>query len=118
MKIQGLNIYKQSITLTAEVYKLTKILPDEEKFGLVSQMRRAVVSVGANISEGYGRVSVKDNIRFCRIANASLIELRYLFEVCYELKFLDTLVVQDIDEKINTLGIKLNNYIKSLNRKF
>ncbi len=59
-----------------EVYRLTKTFPEEERFGLAAQMRRAAVSVTANLAEGYGRFSYQENMQFCRQSRGSMYELR------------------------------------------
>jgi four helix bundle protein len=62
--------------LRAEVYRLTAAFPPEEKYSLAAQMRRAAISVTANLAEGYGRFSYQENIQFCRQSRASAYELR------------------------------------------
>ncbi len=61
--------------LRTEMYRLTKTFPAEERFGLASQMRRAAVSVTANLAEGYGRFSYQENMQFCRQSRGSVFEL-------------------------------------------
>jgi four helix bundle protein len=61
---KDLEVYKQSMDLVEDVYKLTKTFPNEEKFGLVSQMRRAVVSIVSNIAEGSARKNTRKYIQF------------------------------------------------------
>lgn len=72
---EKLNIWQKSRQLLVVIYKLTKSFPDEERFGLISQMRRSSVSVSLNIAEGSGRHSAKDKARFTEIAYSSLLEL-------------------------------------------
>jgi four helix bundle protein len=59
-----LTVWQKSMDLVVLIYNLTRTFPDEEKFGLVSQMRRAAVSIPSNIAEGFGRRNKKDNARF------------------------------------------------------
>ena len=68
--------WQKSRTFILHVYKLTKGYPDDERYGLVSQFRRAAVSIGANIAEGYKRVGKDDKLRFFNYAQASLEECR------------------------------------------
>lgn len=75
MTHKDLNVWKESIQLVIDVYEITQKLPSEEKYGLISQIRRSAVSVPSNISEGVGRSSTKEFIRFLDIANGSLSEL-------------------------------------------
>ncbi len=86
-RFDQLEVWQESHKLVLEVYKLTLKLPSEEKFGLVSQMRRAAVSVPANIAEGFKRMGQQEKARFYNIAAASLEELRYYFILCRDLNF-------------------------------
>ena len=72
---QDLQVWQKGIELAEECYVLTKRFPLEELYGLTSQIRRATVSIPANIAEEYGRESRKDHIRFLKIAQGSLKEL-------------------------------------------
>ena len=72
-----LKVWQKSHELTLEIYQLTKIYPDEEKFGLISQMRRAAFSVPSNIVEGHSRRSQKEFKQFLTIARGSVDELNY-----------------------------------------
>jgi len=85
---KDLHVWKRSHELALLVYKLTKSFPPEERFGLVSQMRRAAVSVAANIAEGFKKKSKKDKIHFYNIAQSSLEELRYYFILVFDLRYM------------------------------
>ena len=74
-----LKVWQDSHALVLDVYKFTASLPAEERYGLVSQMRRAAVSIPANIAEGFKRTGQKDKAHFYNIAQGSLEELRYYF---------------------------------------
>ena len=71
------------------VYEITKKFPDYEKFGLVTQMRRAIVSVASNIVEGFARKNVKESLHFYNIANASLEEVKYQILICKEVNIIN-----------------------------
>ena len=75
---KDLNVWKLCLELAADVYQFSKKLPKEEQFGLVSQLRRAAVSIPANIAEGAARFSTRDFIRFLHISTGSLSELETL----------------------------------------
>ena len=85
MKIRA---WRHADDLCVEIYQLTQRFPKEELYGLVSQIRRAAVSVPANIAEGAGRQTKKDYLHFLYIANASLSEVRYHLHLSQRLGFL------------------------------
>ena len=102
---RDLAIWQKSHALVLEVYTLTKRLPKEELFGLTSQMRRAAVSVPANIAEGFKRRGKPDKARHMNIAQGSLEELRYFFILCGDLLYLPPDPVGDrLDEVARMLG--------------
>lgn len=71
-----LEVWNKARQLRSEVYKLTRALPREEAFVLAAQMRRAAISVTANLAEGYERFSCQENVQFCRHGRGSAYELR------------------------------------------
>jgi four helix bundle protein len=75
--------------LVLKIYKVTANFPDNEKFGLVTQMRRAGLSIACNIVEGFARRRMKDGTRFYQIANASLEELKYQVTICSDIKLIN-----------------------------
>ncbi len=76
---QDLEVWREGHKLVLMVYRVTKEFPGEEKFGLVTQMRRAAVSIPANIAEGFKRRGIHDEIRFYNTSEGSLEELKYFF---------------------------------------
>jgi four helix bundle protein len=80
--------WQKAMKLATEVYEATSMMPDNEKFGLTSQMRRAAVSVPSNIAEGYGRESLADYLRFLKTAGGSLMELQTQLILAEDLGFL------------------------------
>jgi len=113
---KDLLVWQKAIVIVKEVYLLTQKLPEEEKFGLVSQMRRCSVSIPSNIAEGWGRNSTKSYIQFLRIARGSLFELETQLIICKELAF----VADKTYNKINNLIVEeskmLNALIKAINK--
>ena len=83
-----LSVFHQAHRLALEVYRLTDRLPETERFGLQAQLRRAAVSVPANIAEGCARRSVGDYQRFLNIALGSAVEVRYLIGLVVDLRLL------------------------------
>lgn len=101
-----LELWKESFSLVLDIYCLTLSFPSEEKFGLTSQIRRAVVSIPTNVAEGAGRKSKKEFINFLSIAMGSLAELDTLILISTELKYIDTeksILIQDKFERISRL---------------
>jgi four helix bundle protein len=83
-----LKVWQEGISLVAIVYDLTSAFPASEQFGLTSQLRRAALSVPANIAEGFARTGTKELLHFLSIAQGSLSELDTLIEVANRLGYL------------------------------
>jgi four helix bundle protein len=83
-----LQVWHLAKDLVKEVYRVTKDFPAEEKYGLVSQINRAAISVISNIAEGSGRTSRKDQAHFTQLAYGSLMEVACQIEISYELGFI------------------------------
>ena len=86
---RDLIVWQKGIGLALLVYRLTKRFPDEEKFGMVAQMRRSAVSIPANIAEGYGKGRRAEYIRYLEIGRGSLFELQTYLELVREMKWVD-----------------------------
>ena len=97
---QELEAWKEARVLVKDIYLLTIKLPSEEKFGLISQLRRAAVSVPANIAEGIGRNHSKDTLQFLFIARGSLNELETLLILSLDLDFISQESIQEIMERL------------------
>ena len=97
---QELEVWKEARVLVKDIYLLTIKLPSEEKFGLISQLRRAAVSVPANIAEGIGRNHSKDTLQFLFIARGSLNELETLLILSLDLDFISQESIQEIMERL------------------
>ena len=80
-----LAVWRQAHQLVLDVYRKTSTFPAEERYGLISQMRHAAISVPANMAEGYKRRGSRDKVRFYNLAEASLEELRYYLILCHDL---------------------------------
>lgn len=88
-----LKVYQKSLDFVLSIYQLTTSFPDEEKYGLTSQLRRATVSIPCNIAEGVSRSSTKDYIRFLRISLGSVSEIECLLEISTRLNYCDTISI-------------------------
>jgi four helix bundle protein len=108
---RDLQVWQKSHRLVLDVYRLTKLLPEEELFGLTSQMRRAAVSVPANIAEGFKRRGKSDKARHMNIAQGSLEELQYYFILCGDLSYLPPDAVGD---RMNEVGRMLTAYARQI----
>ena len=84
---KDLLVWKKGMLLAKEIYRLSCLLPKQETFGLVSQLRRAAVSVPSNIAEGYGRETTQEYLRFLRIARGSDYEVDTQLWLCVSLGY-------------------------------
>lgn len=97
-----------------EVYKTTGTFPKEEMFGIVSQLRRAAVSIPTNIVEGYSRKGDKELTRFVNIAIGSLAEVEYLLSFSFKLGYLDESSYQNLESIRSQLGKLLWRFYKKI----
>ena len=109
---QDLNVWQKSHQVVLEIYKVTKHYPAEEKFGLITQIRRSSISVSANIAEGFKK-STKDFIRYIEIAQGSLEETKYHLILSRDLEYL---MLSDFT-KIYNLSDDISKMLFSLNKK-
>lgn len=110
---RDLQVWQKAHELVLCVYKVTAKFPVEERYGLMSQMRRAAVSVPANIVEGFRRISAKESLRFYDISNASLEELRCELQISFDLIYISPEEFGVVDQKIEEVSKMLNGWIKS-----
>jgi len=103
-----LTVWTKSIELVKEVYSITNKLPSDEKFGLISQIRRASVSISSNISEGASRKSKIERSRYYEIARSSLVEVDTQIEICLTLKFLNESDIQKLEILANEVFAMLS----------
>lgn len=111
-----LDVWKKSIDLVVEVYNITSSLPEVEKFGLVSQIRRASISIPSNIAEGAARETKKEFNNFLSIAQGSASEIETQLIICEKLKYIDSLVLNTMLDKIANITRMLVGLKKSLKR--
>lgn len=111
-----LNVWKDGRVLVKEIYKLTQFIPDSERFGLIPQIQRSVISIPANIAEGCSKHSQKDFLRFLQISLGSAYELESHILLCEDLEFLTPEKAEPAIQNIQKLqrGIaSLIKYIRS-----
>ena len=112
MHHKDLEAWKKSIDLVKDIYSITKDFPSSEQFGLVSQMRRAAVSIPSNLAEGSARFSDKDCTRFIDISLGSLAELETQIIIAKELNFIkENQALLEKIKKVNALLIVLRKYL-------
>lgn len=102
-KFKNLEIWKRAVALATKIYEESSTFPETEKYGLVSQLRRCVVSIGSNIAEGAGRNTNKDFKRFLSIAYASSYELETQIIIASNLDYISSSVSKELCEEIDEL---------------
>jgi len=105
---EKLEVWKESVNLVKMTYHFTKTYPDDEKFGLVSQMRRASISIASNISEGTSRKTSKDKAHFTTISYSSTMELLNQLIISKELNYIKQNVYETTRLQINKIANMLN----------
>ncbi len=114
---KDLVLWQKAMDMTEAVYRVSGELPGDERFGLISQIRRAAVSVPANIAEGHQRASTKDFLRFLSIASGSLAEVETLVELAFRLHSIQTTSVADVAGRADEVGRMLRSLQKRLDEK-
>ena len=110
---EKLIVWQKSRTLSVSIYKTTKLFPDEERFGLTSQMRRCAISMASNIAEGSGRYTNKDKARFTEIAFGSALELLNQLILSNDLEYISNENYTQIRENITEITAMLDGLHKS-----
>lgn len=120
MEIKGyrkLQVWQEAHKFVLLTYKYTEDFPREELFGLTSQIRRAVVSITANIVEGQASNSKRDFLNFLNISNRSLVEVEYLLETALDLGYLSKERFNGLEELRSKVGCLLNGLMRSVKSK-
>ena len=111
---KDLEVWKNSIELVAEIYKITNLFPKFEIYGLTNQMRRAAVSVPSNISEGAARNSKKEFIQFLYIAQGSVAELETQLIISQNLQFINENQLNETANRLNLIRSQITGLIRHL----
>ena len=114
---ENLKVWQASRGLVSEIYKLVRKFPNEEKYALGDQMRRAVVSVPSNIAEGSGRGSLKEQIHFIEIAYGSLLEVYCQLHLALDLNFIQEADFVNAKTKISSISRMLTGLRASLRKR-
>jgi four helix bundle protein len=112
---RDLDVWQRSMALVKEIYAMSRLLPSDERFGLVSQMQRAAVSVPANIAEGHARDSTREYLRFISIALGSLAELGTLVDLACDLYVIES--NPELPREIDQIRLMLRGLQGSLKSK-
>ena len=113
---RDLECWQKAHEFVKAVYAVTKQFPDDERYGLTSQFRRAAVSIAANICEGYKKLSRQDKLRFMNIAQGSLEECRYYIILSRDVDYIDQAAHDRLEYLINGASWKLNGYAEGISR--
>jgi len=108
---QDLIVWQKAHQLVLSIYQFSEAFPGKEMYGLTSQLRRAVVSVAANIAEGFKKTGKRDKIRFLNFAQGSLEECRYYLILAKDLKYGEN---NNLDEKAEEVSKLIEAYSKAI----
>ena len=106
-------VWQKAHKFVLEVYSITNSFPKSEQFGLTSQLKRAAISIPANIAEGFVKNGIADKLRFYNIAEGSVHECKYYLILTRDLGYIDNLELSYLLEEISKL---LGSYMKSINK--
>ena len=115
VRVDQLDVFQTAHSLVLSVYRLTATFPSYEQFGLVSQMRRAAVSVPANIAEGFKRRGLRDKVHFYNMSQGSLEEVRYYLRLSVDLRY--TALDENMSQLIDEATRMLHGLIESIERR-
>ena len=111
-----IQVWQKAHELTLKIYKITKAFPDDERFGLVSQTRRATASIPTNIAEGAGRETQTEFARFIHIASGSASEVEYQLLLAHELGYISDEEYPHLEKEISEIKRMLYGFGKALKR--
>jgi len=110
-------VWRKSMDFVTSIYQVSKLFPNDENFGLTSQLRRSAISIPSNISEGYGRNSLNDYIRFLNISVGSLYEVQTQIEIAFNLKYIENEQFKSIYDSTREIERMMSSLIRKLNEK-
>lgn len=116
-KFTDLYAWQEGHKLVLMVYKATENFPDKERFGIIDQMRRAVVSITSNVAEGFSRRSSKEKNRFYQVAQASLVELQNQLIISKDIHYLAAADFKTLADQSITTNKLLNGLLKATREK-
>lgn len=113
---EDLTCWKKARELKVALYNLATKLPSHEQFGLASQIRRAAVSITANIAEGFGRFTYNEKIHFTHISRASVMECKDHVYSCFDANYITQSEFDSLYSQCDDVGISINGYIGFIRR--
>ena len=116
MRLEELEIYKLAMSSSNDIWEIYLQLPKQFKFNMGDQVLRSIDSIGANIAEGFGRYHYRDSIKFYYNARGSSFESKHWLELLLSRNLIDKEKCRLLKDKLDTLGIKLNNFINSIKK--
>jgi len=114
---KDLEVWKKSIDLAERIYIVTKKFPSDEKYGLISQLRRAIISVSSNIAEGCGRRTSKNFVGFLYNAFGSVKEIESQLMISYRLKYIEKNIYDELVNELDSIGKMLRSFIDYVSRR-
>ena len=114
---ENLDVYKKARVLVKDVYRLQNTFPKEERFGLCDQLRRAAVSITANLAEGSGRQSLKEKVHFVEIAFGSMTEVFCELQTACDLGYMNESQLDALRPQFNDISKMLSGLRNSLNKR-
>ena len=111
---RDLEVWKKSIDLVDKIYQLSKTFPPEERFGLTSQIRRAAISIPANIAEGAARTGTGEFLQFLSVASGSLAEVETFLVLTQRLKLMPDQTVLELEAQAAEISRMLGGLKRSL----
>lgn len=116
-RFEDIIVWQKARVFIRHVYTVTKQFPDDEKFGMISQFRRAAVSIAANIAEGYKRLGKDDKLRFLNYSQGSLEECRCYIYLSCDFNYISSAEADNMINEIEETSKLLNGYMFSISKK-
>lgn len=116
-RFEDIIAWQKARVFIQHVYIVTKQFPDDEKFGMISQFRRAAVSIAANIAEGYKRLGKDDKLRFLNYSQGSLEECRCYIYLSCDFNYISSAEADNMINEIEETSKLLNDYMFSISKK-
>lgn len=116
MRLEDLKVYELAMDIGEKIWELVRHWNCFSKDTVGKQLVRAADSIAANLSEGYGRFFYKENKQFCYYSRGSLQETKTWIRKSYDRRLIDDAAFQSLSKDLDTLSVKLNNYIKTIGK--